>query len=190
MEVSKALLKRRTIRKFTQEKLNKKDLEKLLEYVRLAAYPSNMQPLKFSIITDVKMIEKIFPNTKWAGYLPETGTPKDGERPTAYIAVLGDKSIKQSFEVEAGAAVTSMMLGAFDMGIASCWLGAINRKNLMKIFNLSEENFDLLYLLALGYPSQKSDICEVKDDIKYFELPDGQICVPKRSLEEITIKVD
>ena len=60
----------------------------------------------------------------------------------------------------------------------------------MQIFNLSEEKFDLLYLLALGYPAQKSDICEAKDNIKYFELPDGQISVPKRSLDEITIKID
>ncbi|MBQ2932758.1 MAG: nitroreductase family protein [Clostridia bacterium] len=190
MEVSEALLKRRTIRRFTQEKLDEKELEKLLEYARLAAYPSNMQPLKFAIITKPELLEKVFPNTKWAGYLPETGTPKDGERPVAYIAVLGDKSIKQSFEVEAGAAVTSMMLGAFDMGIASCWLGAIDRKKLMQLFNLPEEKFDLLYLLALGYPAQKSDICEAKDNIKYFELPDGQISVPKRSLDEITIKID
>ncbi len=189
MEVSKTLLKRRTIRKFSQEKLNANDLNQLLEYARLAAYPANLQPLKFAVITDDKMLENIFPLTKWAAYLPETGTPTETERPVAYIAVFGDKEIKTSFEVEAGAAITSMMLGAFDKGIASCWLGAIDRPNLMDIFALNKEKFDLLYLLALGYPAQESNISEMKDSVKYFETSDGKILVPKRSLEEIIIKL-
>ncbi len=187
MEVSNALLKRRTIRKFTQSKLNPDDLKQIVEYARLAEYPANMQPLKFAIITDQKMLEDIFPHTKWGGYLPETGTPKEGERPTAYIAVLGDKSIKNSFEVEAGAAVTSMMLGAFDKGIASCWLGAIDREKLMELFKLSEDEFSLTYLLALGYPAQKSKICDMTDSIKYFEDQDKTINVPKR--KDIIIEI-
>ncbi len=189
MNVSEALLQRRTIRKFTQEALNPDDLTKLLEYARFAAYPANLQPLKFAIISDKKTVDNIFPLTKWAGYLPETGTPVMGERPTAYIAVLGDKSIKNSFEVEAGAAVTSMMLGAYEMGIGSCWLGAINRKELLKLFNLSANDFDLVYLLALGYPMQKSDAVEMTDSIKYFEDENGCIKVPKRSLKEITVEI-
>ena len=187
MEVSKALFERRTIRKFSQEKPKAEDLNKLVEYARLAAYPANMQPLKFAIITSDKMLDLIFPNTKWAGYLPETGTPKKSERPTAYIAVLGDKSIKDSFEVEAGAAITSMMLGAHDMGLASCWLGAINRMELMKLFNLSDDNYSLLYLLALGYPGQKSTVCDKTNSVKYFEDKNNIINVPKRSLDEIII---
>lgn len=187
MDVSKALLKRRTIRKFTQEKLNIEDLKQLIEYARLAAYPANLQPLKFAIITDDKMLSDIFPHTKWAGYLPETGTPKEDERPTAYIAILGDKSLKSSFEVEAGAAVTSMMLGAFEKGIASCWLGAINRPELMNIFKLSEEDFSLVYLLALGYPKQKSQSCDMTDSIKYFEDENKVINVPKRTDIEIKL---
>lgn len=188
MDVSKALLERRTIRKFTQKKLKEKDLGDLIEYARLAAYPANMQPLKFAVITDEKMLKKVFSNTKWAGYLPD-GTPKKGEEPTAYIAVFGDKSIKNSFEVEAGAAITSMMLGAWEKGIASCWIGAIDRKKLMDIFKLSENDYSLLYLLALGYPAQKSRICEMSNSVKYFEGEDKILNVPKRSINELLIKI-
>jgi nitroreductase len=67
MNVSEALLQRRTIRKFTQEALNTDDLRKLLEYARLAAYPANLQPLKFAVIQDKETVDKIFPLTKWAG---------------------------------------------------------------------------------------------------------------------------
>ena len=189
MNVSEALLKRRTIRKFRQEPLNSCDITKLLEYARLAAYPANLQPLKFAVIQDKETVNSIFPLTKWAGYLPETGTPLENERPTAYIAVLGDKSLKDNFEVEAGAAVTSMMLGAYEMGIGTCWLGAINREQLLKLFNLSADEFELVYLLALGYPAQKSQAVEMNDSIKYFEDSNGCIKVPKRSLDEIIVTI-
>jgi nitroreductase len=190
MEISKALLERRTIRKFTQVKINPEDLKELIEYARLAAYPANMQPLKFAIIQEDKILKSIFPFTKWAGYLPQTGTPTPDERPTAYIAVLGDKSIKNSFEVEAGAAITSIILGAHDKGIASCWLGAINRTELLKLFKLSEDDYSLLYLVALGYPAQKSYVCDmIDDDVKYYESSDKTIKVPKRSINDILISI-
>ena len=189
MDVKTALLKRRTIRKFTQEQIQKQDLLDLVEYARLAAYPANLQPLKFAIISSKEICDKIFPSTKWAGYL-ENGTPGPDERPTAYIAVLGDNSIKKSFEVESGAAVTTMILGALDKGIASCWIGALEKISIMKTLNLNEENFSLLYLLALGYPAQESQICEIKDNnIKYFIEKNNKLNVPKRSLEEILLSV-
>ena len=106
----------------------------------------------------------------------------------AYIAVLGDKSIKAngSFEVEAGAAVTTMMLEAVETGLGSCWLGAIQRDKIKETLKLPE-NLDVVYLLALGYPMQKSRMVEMKDSVKYFESDDGTINVPKRSIGEILI---
>lgn len=188
MEVSKALLERRTIRKFAQQEIPKSDLADLIEYARLAAYPANIQPLKFSVITNKGLRKAVFPHTKWAGYAPEAG-PKDGEEPTAYIVVFGDKTLKNSFEVEAGAAVTSMMLGAWEKGIASCWIGALERKELMKLFNLSEDKYALLYVLALGYPAQKSKPCDMTDNVKYFEDENKVINVPKRSTDEILLSL-
>ncbi len=188
MEISEALKNRRTIRKFTQKAIPHKDLIELIEYARIAAYPANMQPLKFVIIQSKELCEQIFPHTKWAGYLPD-GTPKENERPTAYIAVLGDNSIKNSFEVEAGAAITSMMLGAVDKGLASCWIGALSKPEIMDILDLNNKDLSILYLLALGYPAQESQICDMNDSVKYFLDDSGKLNVPKRSMKEILIDV-
>lgn len=188
MEVSKALINRRTIRKFTQEPIPHHDFLDLIEYARVAAYPANLQPLKFAIIDKKVLTDNVFPHTKWAGYLAD-GTPKENERPTAYIAVLGDKSIKNSFEVEAGAAVTSMMLGALDKGIASCWIGALDRNEIMDILNLDKDNLELLYLLALGYPAQESQVCEFTGNIKYFLDENHVLNVPKRPMDEILLEI-
>ncbi len=190
MDVKHALLERRTIRKFIQQPIPKQDLIDLVEYARLAAYPGNNQSLKFVIVDKKPLVDTVFENTKWAGYLAD-GTPKLDERPTAFIAILGDKSLNKSFEVESGAAVTSMMLGAYEKGIASCWIGSLNKTNIMKALKLSENDYSLPYVLALGYPAQVSRACEMNDgNIKYFLDEENTLNVPKRSLDDILINID
>lgn len=188
MNVKDAIMARRTIRKFTQDAIPAERLTELADCARFAAYGANMQPLKFRIVTDKTELDMIFPNIKWAGYLPD-GAPKDGERPTAYIAVLGDTSIRANggFEVEAGAAVTTMMLEAVEMGLGTCWLGAINREEIKRILKLND-NLNVVYMLALGYPSQKSRTFDIKDnDVRYYEDENGVINVPKRTLDEVLV---
>ena len=185
MNVYDAIMKRRTIRKFEQKAVSEDNLVKLVDCARVAAYGANVQPLKFMIVNNSKTLQKIYPMTKWAGYLAD-GAPKENERPAAYIAVLGDSSIKSNkmYEVEAGAAVTTMMLEAVEMGLGTCWLGAIQRDEIKKLLKL-DENLDVVYLLAVGYPKQESKIVDMKDnDVKYYEDENGVINVPKRSLEE------
>ncbi len=189
MNVYDAVMKRRSIRKFEQKDINEKDLVKLIDCARVAAYGANTQPLKFMIVNGSEKRGEIFPFIRWAAYLTN-GAPKENERPAAYIAVLGDTSIKPSktFETEAGAAVTTMMLEAVEMGLGTCWLGAIDRAAIKKSLGLPE-NLEVVYLLALGYPAQESRTVEMKNgDVKYFLDDENVINVPKRSLEEVIVK--
>ena len=177
MNVYDAIMKRRTIRKFEQKAVSEDNLVKLVDCARVAAYGANVQPLKFMIVNNSETLQKIYPMTKWAGYLAD-GAPKENERPAA----------NKMYEVEAGAAVTTMMLEAVEMGLGTCWLGAIQRDEIKKLLEL-DENLNVVYLLAVGYPKQESKIVDMKDNgVKYYEDENGVINVPKRSLEEILIK--
>ena len=190
MTVYEAIMKRRTIRKFSREKIEKETLLKLVDCARMAAFGANMQPLKFAVIDDDEKLDAVFPSIKWAGYLAD-GAPKEGERPAAYIAVLGDKEIKPNgmFETDAGAAVTNMMLAAEEEGIATCWLGAIDRATLSDLLKLPEK-YALTYLLALGYPAQKSKAVEMENgNVKYFIDENGTVNVPKRGMDEIIVEL-
>lgn len=190
MNVYETIFERRTIRKFEQKPIPPADLLKLIDCARVAAYPANVQPLKFAVIDNDETLKAIYPFTKWAGVLAD-GAPKENECPAAYIAVLGDKSIKSNggFEVEAGAAVTTMMLEAVEMGLGTCWLGAIQRDEIKKTLRL-DDKFDVVYLLALGYPIQKSRAVDMRgSDTKYYESEDGTINVPKRPLDEVIVEI-
>ena len=189
MNVREAIEKRRTIRKFQQIPVDKADLHELIDCARLAAYGANLQPLKFVAINEADKVNAIFPLTKWAGYLPDAA-PKKDEQPTAFIAVLGDITIKKSgeFEVDAGAAVTNMMLRATELTLGTCWLGSIDRAKISALLKLPE-NLKLLYLLAVGVPAQESCVCDIKDnDVRYFVDDNSILNVPKRSLEEIIVE--
>ena len=181
MNVLDAIKSRRSIRKFTQEKVSRDDLITIIDAGRLAAFGANMQPLKFRILENA---DRIYPCTKWAGYLTEWD-PAENERPTCYIAILGDTSIKSTFETEAGSAIANMMLAAVELGLGTCWLGALDRPRLKQLINTDCE---VVYLLAVGYPAQECKCVDIKDnDIKYFEDENGIINVPKRTLDEVII---
>ncbi len=186
MNIYDAIQNRRSIRKFTQEPIARETLSMMVDCARMAAYPMNLQPLRFAILDDPMVLPEVFSCTKWAGYL-ENGTPKEEERPTAYILILGDMGIKANgeFQVETGAAGTTMTLAATGAGIASCWLGAIDRKRLREILHLPE-NLKVLDMIALGYPAQQSQAVPMEDgDHKYYLSRECVLQVPKRSLEDV-----
>lgn len=186
MTVYEAVMKRRTIRKFKQIKIDHNDLLKLVDCARMAPYAVNAQPLKFKIIDDKSLTDVIFPYTRWGAALAD-GTPKADERPVSYIAVFGDTEIKQNFIADSAAAATIMILAAEEMGISSCWLGAIDKEKITSELKIPER-YKLEYLIAFGYPLQKSRAVDMKNQSTKYYLTDDQVVnVPKRTIEDILL---
>ncbi len=186
MTVNEAIRERRTIRKFTQEELPQEVLRGLVDAARLAAHGSNIQPLRYMIVSRQELREKVFATTKWAACIPDAA-PKAGERPTAYIIVLADTNIKKECAVDAGAAVTNIMLSAWEQGIGSCWIGSLDRPVLRELFGLPED-MKILYAVALGYPAQKSRTVPLTEGFRYYLDEEQVVNVPKYSLEQVLIK--
>lgn len=186
MNVMDAIMTRRTIRKFTQEEIKTEILRELVDAARMAAFGGNIQPLRYSIITGKELREEVFATTKWAGYLSD-GTPKEGERPTAYIIVYSDEMVKKECMVDAGAAVTNIMLAAHEKGIGSCWIGSVNRVALREILG-TPEHLRILYVVALGYPAQESRAVEMTDSIRYYLDGKGVLNVPKMPLSQVLLE--
>lgn len=187
MQVYDAIMSRRTVRKFSQKPIPEEMLIKLVDCARMAAYAANIQPLKFAIIHAPDLCEKVFPFTKWAGYL-EDGAPKENERPTAYLALLGDTTLKKSFDLDTGAAGTTILLAAEEMGLGACWIGSLDKPALSELFNL-DATLSLTHLIALGYPAEKSRPVPMEADVKYFYTSDSYLNVPKRCLEDVLINI-
>lgn len=187
MDVLQAAQKRRSIRRFTRQPLPRKALEAMTEAARLAPTGINKQPLHFAVIAEEALCAKIFPNTGWAMRIPDgSAGPDESTQPTAYIAILVDKDILPKSDNDAGAAAMSMMLVAESMGIASCWLGSVNRKEVLSLLTLDTERFALHTVVAFGYPAMASRAVPMTGGETDYYLEDTDaLCVPKRAKEEI-----
>ena len=190
MNIIDLVTKTRTFRRFDESyKIDYNTLEQLIGLARLSASGANRQPLKFLLCNTPEECARIFPFTAWAGYLAEWKGPEPGERPSAYIIILGDGAISSSFGVDHGIAAQSIMLGATEAGIGGCIIGSIKRNELSKELKLPLQ-FEILLVLALGKPVENVVIEEIKDgDVKYWRDKKKTHHVPKRSLGELILKL-
>ena len=183
------VIKNRSYRRFYQEeKIDRKTLEELVDLARLSASASNNQPLKYILSYEPEINDLIFPTITWARALKDWDGPAPGERPSAYIAVLGDNEVAKNFVIDHGIAAQSILLGAVEKGLGGCMLMAIKRDEICKVFNISEQ-YSLLMLIALGKPKEKVVIDEYTPpaDIKYWRDDEQTHHVPKRRLQDIII---
>lgn len=183
------IISNRSYRRFYQDvAVGEATLRELIDLARLSASASNRQPLKYIISCDPAKNAQIFSTLSWARFLKDWGGPAEGERPAAYIVVLGDKEISQSFYYDAGIACQSILLGAREKGLGGCLLGSVNRVALRQALGIAER-YEILLVIALGKPKETVVIEPVgpNGDTTYYRDRDGVHHVPKRSLDEIII---
>jgi nitroreductase len=183
------IVKNRTYRRFDQSfAVGMDTLRELVDLARLSGSAGNKQPLKYLLSCDPKTNALIFEHLAWAGYLADWPGPDEGERPSAYIVMLGDKQISTSFDFDNGIAAQSILLGAVEKGLGGCMIASIQRPKLREKLNIPER-FEILLVIALGRPVETVILETVKtdEDIKYWRDAERRHHVPKRALEEIII---
>jgi nitroreductase len=190
MNLRDLVTKNRTYRRFNESHfIRYNTLEQLVGLARLSASGANKQPLKYLIYNTSEECARIFPYTAWAGYLKEWPGPEPGERPSAYIIILGDTSISDSFGVDHGIAAQSIMLGATEEGLGGCMIGSIKKDGLRTELSIPEK-YEILLILALGKPVEVVVVEKIKDDnVKYWRDEKNVHHVPKRELDELIIKL-
>lgn len=187
MSVMEKLLTRRTYRRFEQKPVPQDVVEDVIEAVRLSSCGANRQAVRLVIVSKPEDVAKVQPLVKWAAYLPpEQGTPKADELPTLYVAVVQDTSIPGDLNTDTGIALANLTLAAWDKGVGSCIMGAINKPALTELLGI-EEPEKLAFMVAFGYPAHETHIVPMTEatGVKYYLDDNRDYCVPKRSAEEI-----
>jgi len=183
------VLKNRSYRRFLQSPVpDATTLKELVELARISPSSANMQPLKFYLSNDPRINALIFPQLSWAGYLVDWPGPAENERPTAYIIVLGDKTIKPTFGCDHGIAAQTILLGAVEKGFGGCMIASAKREPLQQALKL-DEKFEILLVIALGKPAEEVHLEDMGADgsIKYWRDEKDVHHVPKRSLGDLII---
>ena len=188
--LSDLIRKNRSCRRFYQDHVVACDvLEGLVNLARLSASAGNLQPLKYILSVSAQKNAEIFTCLSWAGYLENWPGPDKGQRPAAYIVVVGDTRISKHIGCDHGIACQSILLGAREAGLAGCIIGAIDRPKLKRILRLPE-SMKILLVVAIGKPREVAVIDTVgpEGDIRYWRDEKERHHVPKRKLAEIILE--
>ena len=117
--------------------------------------------------------------------------PAEGQRPAAYIVILGDTEITMQFTVDPGIAAQSMLLAAVERGLGGCMVGSIDREGLRADFHIPDR-FAIALVIALGVPDETIvlETTASPDRTDYWRDADGVHHVPKRPLDELLVSFE
>lgn len=181
--------KSRSYRRFYQDAaIGVETLRELVGLAILSPSAANLQPLKYLLSCDPQKNGLVFSHLAWAAYLKDWPGPEEGERPSAYIIILGDAEISKSIGCDHGIAAQTILLGATEKGLGGCMLASIQKQALRNDLNIPSR-YEILLVVALGKPKETVIIETVgpDGDIKYWRDSEGMHHVPKRPLDEIII---
>ena len=114
MELMDVMFKRRSSRKFSDEKISKSELDKILQAAILAPTSMNRKPCNF-LVVERKETLKALAGAKNHGAELIAGADKA-------IVVLADTFVADTWCEDSSIALTYMHLMATDLGLGSCWV--------------------------------------------------------------------
>jgi nitroreductase len=157
MDILEAIYTRKSIRKFTGERISEENLKILLKAGFSAPSAHNKKPWHFVVVRDESALETIAKTHPYAKMLPNAGCG---------IIVCGDKEKEEAigFLVEdCSAAIENILLAAHGIGLGAVWCGLYPVPELTDlvegVLNLPE-NIVPVGMVVVG---TKSEEREVKD---------------------------
>ncbi len=143
MEIFEALRQRKSVREYSDRKVEKELVEKIIDAGHLAATARNEQPWEFLVTYDKTVMDKI------CGMCPNGPFIKNA---SCLIAVFS-KDTKYYIE-DCSAATQNMLLAIEAMRLGGCWIAGDKKDyadDIRKILGVPEGN-KLVSMISVGYP--------------------------------------
>ncbi len=151
--VLEAILRRRSIRRFTDRPLDEATLIRLLEAGMAAPSAVNSQPWEFSVITDPEILARLRSRLPFARHNAPAG-----------IVVLGSPERAHNtagrlfWEQDCSAAMENMLLAAVGLGLGAVWVGLHPVAPFVKAVRTVlaiPESVTPLGMMHVGYPAEE-----------------------------------
>jgi nitroreductase len=179
LETLKAILERRSIRRFEAKPVSREDLTEIVRAGSFAATGGNRQNWRFIAVHDAARVKA---TTEALGWL-NGWRPCEEETPVAHVVALAPAGASRSVALDCAAAIQNMLLAAWDNGIGSCWFGSVKRERLAEELEIPAD-WEILAVVAFGYPAEGSETTE-SDETQVTRDSTGKVLVPKKRLESI-----
>lgn len=157
METLEAIVKRRSVREFSDLPIPRQKIETIVDAGRRAPTARGIEPWEFVVVQDKTKLARLAQVTDYGKFIKDA----------ACCIIVCCKDTKYYLE-DGCAATENILLAATDLGIGSCWIAGDKKPYCQKIkqmFGISE-SFKLVSMVALGYPREKFPSSHKKRGIK------------------------
>lgn len=155
MELNEALLKRRSVRKFTNEVVSVDAINELMHAAMSAPSAMNSQPWEFFVIQDKNALNNVIKCMRYANYGANTA-----------IIVAGNskrflpETMKEFWVQDCSAATENILLRAVELGLGTVWCGAypnLECSNKLRLALGANENIVPMNVILVGYPDENPE---------------------------------
>jgi nitroreductase len=150
-DILEYIFKRRSIRRFTSQKVSDETIVKLLKAAMAAPTATNARPWEFIVITEEKKLKEMETNLPFGRY----GAP-------LMIVPLGNPGLGLNkithlfWQQDLSAATENILIAAAGMDLGSCWIGIYPLRSLVKriseLLGLPEGIYPLC-VINIGHPT-------------------------------------
>lgn len=159
----KAILERRSIRKYTEQKISNEQIQMLLKAAFAAPSAGNKQSWHFIVVDDREILNKLAETSPYSGMLKEASHA---------IVVCGDTALELYpgyFVQDCSAATENILVAAKDLGLGGVWLGGYPKmdrvEKIAQIMN-TPEGIIPFCVISLGYPAESKEPSNRYDESK------------------------
>lgn len=118
-------------------------LEKLLKAARDAPSAKNLQPWRFILVTDKKLLEELVPVCHNQGFIADCSA-----------LIVGLTEEEKWSTVDLSIALDHLSLAAASMGLGTCWIGAFHPDEMRDLLGVPKE-FEITMCMTVGYPADR-----------------------------------
>jgi nitroreductase len=154
LDVQEAILRRRSIRSFTNEDISNEDVRQIIEAGTFAPSAGNCQPWEFLIVRDMKAKQKLARAALGQNFVSQApvvivvcaNIPRSEKR-------YGSRGQELYSIQDTAAAIENMLLLAVSKGLGTCWVGAFNEVLAKESLNLPV-GIRPVAIIPLGKPAE------------------------------------
>lgn len=149
----KSIMSRRSIRKYTDQRVEEEQIKTLLKAAMCAPSAGNEQPWQFIVVRDRRLLDQVPQIHPYSSMIRQASVA---------ILICADTGLSK-YDVDywiqdCAAATENILIAVQDMGLGAVWLGVYPRpervQGLRRLFNIPEEIVPFA-LVPVGYPAEQ-----------------------------------
>ncbi len=155
MELKEALLKRRSVRRFTDQPVSDEVIEELLHAAMSGPSACNKKPWEFYVVTNEEVLNKLKSSSMFTKMAAKLAIIVCGNLSRALPMQFSDYWIQ-----DCSAATENILLRVTDLGLGAVWCGIHPQKRAVEkvreVLEISEKQIPL-NIIYIGHPAEEPE---------------------------------